>query len=110
MSNWPRNVLLVVLLVCVAPSHAHAEPVSEAISPAQADSLIWYIEALERDLAIRDAPAYVDSLEIRLELLTIEVEGLRDRQTHWYHDPRLWFLAGATAFGLVFGLSANVAF
>jgi len=96
MWKWPRNVLFPALFACglLLPALALAEPVTEPLTAAEADSLVWYIEALERDLAVRDSPAYVDSLEIRLELLTIENMGLKDQRTPWYKAPELVFPAG----------------
>jgi len=68
------------------------------MAEAQRDTLLWDVELLERDLAVRDPVAYVDSLEIRCIKLDEKVSWLEKNQAHWWHDQRLWFLVGALSF------------
>jgi hypothetical protein len=92
MSSWTRSVAALLLIVCAGLWTA---PV--AAEPAQVDSLVWYIEELEHDLAVCQirGEATADSLAIRCDLLGEELALAQKEQRRWFHDPRLWFLAGA---------------
>ena len=59
--------------------------------------MVWYVEQLEHDLAVCQirGDARADSLAIRCEMVELQLQDAREYRRRWYHDPRLWFLAGA---------------
>lgn len=98
------------LLLCGGP--ALGGPVADPLPAAEADSLVWYVEELEHDLALCQvhAGARADSLRLRCEWLAQRLEWAEQDQRRWYHDPRLWFLVGAAATAFVLGGSLQVSF
>lgn len=105
-----RTALLAWLVLCSAP--ASAGPVDRPLPAAQADSLVWYVEQLEHDLTICHirAGARADSLALRLEYVTQQLQWAQEDRRRWYQDPRLWFLAGAAASVLVMSSALHLSF
>lgn len=98
------------LACCAGP--AGAGPVDRPLPAAEADSLVWYVEQLEHDLAICQvhAGARADSLRLRCEWLAQRLEWAEQDQRRWYHDPRLWFLVGAASAAFVMAGSLQLSF
>lgn len=96
-----------MLTALLVPSLGHAEGAT-----AETDSLVWYIEQLEHDIAIQRIryEAGNDSLQIRLDLTQRQLEWAREDERKWYHSPGLWFIIGAGAGVLVSGMAANAVF
>lgn len=114
MLSWKRSgsclAVIVWLGCCAAP--AGAGPVTRAASPAETDSLVWYVEELEHDLLLCQvrAGASRDSLALRCDDLAQRLAWAQQDQRRWYHDPRLWFLVGAAAATLVMAATLQVSF
>lgn len=108
MPTWTKSGLVALLIVCGAPWTAPAVAGGEA----EADSLVWYIEALEHDLALAEirGNARADTLQIRVDLLNEQLRWAREDRRRWYHDPRIWFLIGAGAGVWVAGQAVKVTF
>ena len=85
------TLMLVSALLCVGPGPAGGQ------TRAETDSLVWYVEQLEYDLAIARirGQSQVDSLAIRLEFLQDELDWAKEDRRRWYHNPGLWFIVGA---------------
>ena len=96
MRNWIASAVAVLLIVSAAPS------IAQDSGATAADSLTWYVEQLERDLAQAEIMAADtrDSLQIRVEYLTTKLEWATEDRRRWYHDPRLWFPLGV-ALGVI---------
>ena len=112
------ELLLVVLLLTKALPAYSAEPESE---PEKTDFELVsdYAAALEGDLVELQylfdlnraaSTAKYDSLEIEFKVISWEVDYLRSNQRRWYHDSRLWFLAGAAAATFVMGSAMQITF
>lgn len=71
----------------------------DALGPALIDSLVVAGEDLADLVRLERIwhAAEIDSMRIELRYLRMENDYLRDRQKRWYHDERLWFLAGSLA-------------
>jgi hypothetical protein len=123
MRSWrkPAAGLAVTAWLGLWPGHAGAgvpadnSPVSGGNYPpteTAVDSLVWYIEELEHDLAVSGirAEARQDSLKITCDLLTERLAWAEEDRRRWFQDPRLWFLAGCAAATLVMAGSLQVAF
>lgn len=91
-----------------APS-AHAE---QPMSEAQTDSLVWYVEQLEHDLAVCQirAGARADSLSLRLDFTAERLKWAEEDRRRWYQDPRLWFLVGAAGATFVLAGALQISF
>jgi hypothetical protein len=107
MKNWRTSAGALLLIVCAglwtAPANAE---------PAAVDSLVWYVEQLEHDLAVCQirGDARADSLAIRCEVLGWRLDDLQKNQRRWWHDQRLWFIAGAALGVWVAGQAVRVSF
>ena len=99
MQFWQKSVLEVGLIVCLVLCGGQAYASEEA----QTDSLVFYVELLERDLAQCElmAVAREDSLQVRLRVIGWELEASRALEMKWYERPILHFLFGAAATILV---------
>ena len=107
MPNWTKSGLVLLLIVCAAPWTAPA-----AAAEAETDSLVWYVEQLEHDLALAEirGNARADTLQIRVDLLNEQLAWAREDRRRWYHDPRIWFLVGAGLGVWVAGQAARATF
>jgi len=112
--NWKRSAGLTALLVSMAllSEPGSAAPIATPATAAQTDSLVWYVEQLEHDLALSKirAGAKADSLAIRLEYVTQQLQWANEDRRRWYQDPRLWFLFGCASATLVMSGAMHVAF
>ena len=110
MWNWRGSVLEVGLIALLAPCFAPAHA-SEMI-PSQTDSLVSYVELLERDLVQCEimSAATEDSLQVRLRIMGWELEAANSQKMKWYEKPILHFLFGACAAILVIGTSVRLTF
>lgn len=70
-----------------------------ATTEAQVDSLVWYVQTLEHDLAIAKirGQARGDSLDIRCSLLTEQLKWANEDRRRWYQSPSLLFMLGTAA-------------
>ncbi len=93
-------------MLCAVPAGG------ETPTPAQADSLVWYIEQLEYDLAVCQirAGARADTLQIRNELLAEQLRWANEDRAKWYHKPGLWFIIGSALGIWVAGSAVKVTF
>lgn len=107
MQTFKRSAA--ALLVIAFAAHWTAPAAAE---PAQVDSLVWYVEQLEHDLAVAQirGAAHADSLAIRCELLGDELRLAQQDRRRWYHDPRIWFLLGAGLGVYVAGQAVKAAY
>jgi len=82
------------------------------LTGAQADSLVGYIELLERDLRQCEivGVARQDSLRAKLDAMEYRLILADEARAKWYHDPRLWFLFGAASAVLVIGATVQITF
>jgi hypothetical protein len=66
---------------------------------ARTDSLVWYLEDLEKDLRICGirAAATADSLALRLEFMGYRLQWAIEDRPRWYQRPGVAFLGGAVA-------------
>lgn len=112
LRSVPLAVLTLWLLLFAGPASGAGGPTPAGASPAQVDSLVWYVQQLEYDLKVEGirAEARQDSLKIRCALLTEQLAWSREDRRRWFHDPRLWFLAGAAAATLVMSGALHLAF
>lgn len=112
------ELLLVVLFLTIAQRGYSAEPESDFVR-TECDTISQYAATLEQDLidltfdfdtfaAISVADA--DSLRLSLKVMGWEVDYLRGNQRRWYHDSRLWFLAGAVSATFVMGTALQITF
>ena len=112
--NWKRSAALLALIASLAllTGPAKAGPITIAATAAQTDSLVWYVEQLEHDLAMSKirAGARADSLTIRLEYVSQQLAWSAEDRRHWYQDPRLWFLFGAASATLVMAGAMRISF
>ena len=108
MPFWKRSVLEVGLIGCLVLCGGQVYASEEA----QVDSLVSYVELLERDLAQCEimAAATEDTLRHRLEWALWDLDMSKDREMRWYEKPTLWFLFGAAAMALIYGATINVTF
>ena len=106
MKPWNGPASLTILTVCALLLSAPACVGQET----QADSLVWYVEALEADLALCrvDGRARADSLTIRLEFATKRLEWAEADAAKWYTSPPLMFMLGAALGLVVAGAALNV--
>ena len=90
---------LVTMIVFVLLFYA---PLYAAERTAQTDSLVWYTEALEADLAMCeiDGKATADSLRIKIEYPNMRIEWAEEDAPKWYNHPSLMFMGGA-ALGII---------
>lgn len=95
MKNWKNAVAALLLTACVVCWPAPAA-VGQEMTPAQTDSLVWYAEQLEHDLAICKigARADMDSLRVDLLVANMKIEYLQENQRKWYQSPILWYSIG----------------
>ena len=95
------TMIVFALLLCGPPSGAE--------SPAQVDSLVWYVEALETDLALCEinGKATADSLRIKVEYLNLRLEWAEEDKPKWYNSPSLMFIGGAAVGLLAAGWATN---
>ena len=110
MQSWQKRLLEVVLIGSVV---LYSGPASaEDVSPSQIDSLVSYVELLERDLAQCgiEASATEDSLQIKVRIMGWDLEAANSQKMRWYEKPFLWFLFGAAASVLVIGSSVRLVF
>ena len=89
-------VLLLFVLPWTVPAHA-GQP--GQTSPAQVDSLVWYVQQLEHDLSISRirGQARGDSLSVRLEYVTEQLRWANEDRRRWYQSPSLLLLVGVAA-------------
>jgi hypothetical protein len=135
--NWKRNgpplLLLAALGLLLAPgaraqaatrspdrvqqlrdasgrAAAHAD--SFAALEAETDSLVWYVEHLEARVGLAEVRgrARADSLRVRLEYVTQQLQWANEDRRRWYQDPRLWFLMGCASATLVLSGAMHIAF
>lgn len=66
---------------------------------ARTDSLVWYVEDLEKDLKICGirAAARADSLALRLEFMGYRLQWAIEDRPRWYQRPGVAFLAGVAS-------------
>jgi hypothetical protein len=111
---WRGNGRLILTLACVTLWLALPLPAAAEMraNPAQVDSLVWYVEQLEHDLTMCQirAGARADSLAIRLDFTTERLKWAEEDRRRWYHDPRLWFLAGCAAATVVMSGAIAISF
>ena len=107
-----RNLRKSVLVVCVIASLVPLNVPAQDLTAGQADSLVSYIELLERDLWQCEivGMARQDSLKVKLDVLSYRLEIAREEKARWYQDPRLWFLFGAASAVMVIGATVQVTF
>jgi hypothetical protein len=112
--NWKRSAALLGLIGSLAlwNAPASAGPVTTGTTAAQTDSLVWYVEQLEADLRLAavKARARQDSLAVRLEYVTQQLQWANEDRRRWYQDPRLWFLMGCASATLVMSGAMHIAF
>lgn len=101
MRSWQKSVLEVCLIGYLALYSVQAR--GSEITPSQTDSLVSYVELLERDLIQcgLEAEAREDSLQVKLRIMSWELEAAESLKMKWYEKPPLWFLFGAAAATLV---------
>lgn len=112
--TWRTPVTVLVMSVWMAlwPGPAGGAPVTRGLAPAEADSLVWYVEDLEAEiklLRIR-AAAEADSLKLRLEFMGYRLQWALEDRPRWYEKPSLAFMAGAVIALVVFGQVVKVTF
>jgi hypothetical protein len=81
------------------PGPAGGAPVTRGLAPAEADSLVWYVEDLEAEiklLRIR-AAAEADSLRLRLEFMGYRLQWAEADRPRWWQRPGVAFLGGVAA-------------
>ena len=107
MQNWRKSVLEVGLIGLLVLCGGQA-----SASDAQTDSLVSYVEVLERDLVQCEimAIATEDSLQVRLRIMGWELSAAESMKMRWYEKPYLWFLFGAAASVLVIGSAVRLTF
>jgi hypothetical protein len=76
-------------------SRGTAFAVEDTLGPAPYDSLVVAGERLADALTMERAVS--DSLRRENRWKDMEIEYLEDQKKRWYHDERLWFLAGSLA-------------
>lgn len=108
MRNWRKSVLEVGLIGLLALSSGQAS----ALDDARSDSLVSYVELLERDLIQCEiiSIALEDSLQVHLRVMGWELEAANSLKMRWYEKPYLWFLFGAAASVLVIGSTVRLTF
>ena len=108
MRNWKKNVLAVCVIASLVPWNAPAQD----LTAGQADSLVSYIELLERDLRQCEinGMAQSDSLRVKMDILNYKLSIYDDARAKWYQDPRIWFLFGAAAATVVISQTLKISF
>jgi len=103
-----------LMLACVTLWLGPARPAAgeTKASPAEVDSLVWYVEQLEHDLAICQirGGARADSLRIALAGSELRLQWALEDRPRWYEKPSLAFMAGAVIAFVVFGQVVKVTF
>ena len=96
--------LIGLLVLCSVPVYGLGE--------AETDSLVAYVELLEWDVAQCELSgrAVQDSLEVRLRIMSWELEASRALELKWYEKPYIWFIFGASAMALIYGATVNLTF
>lgn len=76
----------------------------------QADSLVWYVETLEADLALCrvDGQFKVDALTAQLDFANKRLDWAEEDRPKWYNSPPLMFMLGAALGLVVAGAALNV--
>jgi hypothetical protein len=112
--NWKRSapILALIGLLALWTGPAKAAPITTGATAAQTDSLVWYVEELEArlELAAVRGRAGQDSLRVRLDYVTQQLQWANEDRRRWYQDPRLWFLFGCASATLVMAGAIHVAF
>ena len=108
MQLWKKSVLEVGLIGCLVLCTGQVY----ALEEAETDSLVAYVELLERDLSQCElmAIATEDSLQVRLRVMGWELAAAESQKMRWYEKPYIWFLFGAAASVLVIGSTINLTF
>lgn len=106
MRTLIASVVAVLLIVSAAPS------TGQDSAESAADSLVWYVEQLERDLEQERIMAAdrADSLTIQVDYLTTKLEWATEDRQKWYHDPRLWFPLGVALGVIVTGQVVRISY
>ena len=96
------------MIASLVPWNAPAQDLTEA----QADTLVSYIEQLERDLRQCEivGMARRDSLQVKLDVMAYRLDIANEARAKWYQDPRIWFLFGAAAATVVMGSAVKLTF
>lgn len=111
MPNSRPSGLLLTLSVFALLWLALPRPAAAEI-PAQVDSLVWYIEDLEHQLAICEirGKAGRDSLRVELAGANLRLQWALEDRPRWYEKPGMAFMAGAVLALVVFGQVVKVTF
>jgi hypothetical protein len=111
MLSWRGCALSLLIFAATVPSLGQglgensARPPS-AVAEAQIDSLVWYVEQLEADLAKLELlrAAQVDSAMVENQFKDYKIEILEKNQRQWYDSKGLWFVSGV----IMTLISANI--
>jgi len=95
MRNLRTAAAALYLTVCVG-CWTVPDAAAQEMTPAQVDSVVWYAEQLEHDLAICkiQSDAVTDSLRVDLTVASMRIDLLKGNQRKWYHAPVLWYSIG----------------
>ena len=114
--NWKTAVVelsMIALLALLPVRGSGQEPTSpESVSSAEVDTLLFYVEQLEHDLAISRSfyTAEVDSLQIELRIKGWEIEAWKEQRRRWYESPIIHFTLGVVVATVVMATSLSISF
>lgn len=95
----PAAVLALSVLMGLWPGPAAGAPVDRGLSPAEADSLVWYVEDLEAELKLARirAAAEFDSLRLRVEFMDYKLQWAMEDRPRWWQRPGFAFIGGVVS-------------
>lgn len=81
----PAILMLALALLSIAPARGGSQTRTDDAT-AQRDSLVWYVEQLEHDLAVERARgrASAESLRVELRVVTWRAEAAEAALPRWY--------------------------
>lgn len=95
----PAAVLVMSAWLVLWPGPAAAAPVTRGLAPAEADSLVWYVEDLEAEIRLLKirAAAESDSLKLRLEFMGYRLQWAEADRPRWWQRGAVAFFAGVAS-------------
>lgn len=112
--TWPRPAVVLVMSAWMVlwPGPAAGAPVTRGLAPAEADSLVWYIEDLEAQLRICEirGAARADSLALRLEFMGYRLQWAEADRPRWWQRGAVAFFAGVVSAVVVLAQVLRISF